>query len=327
MALNGIDISSWQKGIDLSRVACDFVIVKATEGTNYVNPDCARAVEQALSLGKLVGVYHYVNGVGAEAEAEFFWKHCQGWNGRVVWAVDWEAGGNKAWGNTGYLDRVIGRLKVLCGRPPLLYASSSVFPWAVARKHDCGAWVAQYANMKATGYQSSPWSKGWSGAAIHQYSSSGRLPGYGGNLDLNIFYGDRAAWMAYAGTTSAPAAPSWELEVNGVWDSKTARRFREVLGVPGNSDWPTACKAMQYFLTWALDAYTLKRVTGSQRLEVDGSDGPATWSAFQEWWNRSGIPAGHRIAVDGKYGPETINAVKITLNHSWAGSRGFACLP
>ena len=35
MALNGIDISNWQKGIDLSKVPCDFVICKATEGTGY----------------------------------------------------------------------------------------------------------------------------------------------------------------------------------------------------------------------------------------------------------------------------------------------------
>ena len=46
MAMNGIDIASYQTGIDLSVVPCDFVIVKATEGTGYVNPDFARAYAQ-----------------------------------------------------------------------------------------------------------------------------------------------------------------------------------------------------------------------------------------------------------------------------------------
>ena len=32
MELNGIDISGYQANIDLSKVAADFVIVKATEG-------------------------------------------------------------------------------------------------------------------------------------------------------------------------------------------------------------------------------------------------------------------------------------------------------
>ena len=31
MAMNGIDIASYQTGIDLGVVPCDFVIVKATE--------------------------------------------------------------------------------------------------------------------------------------------------------------------------------------------------------------------------------------------------------------------------------------------------------
>ena len=47
MTLNGIDISNYQAGINLSVVPCDFVICKATEGTYYVNPDCDRAYQQA----------------------------------------------------------------------------------------------------------------------------------------------------------------------------------------------------------------------------------------------------------------------------------------
>lgn len=47
MAMNGIDISSYQSGINLTVVPCDFVITKATEGTGYVNPDYERAYAQA----------------------------------------------------------------------------------------------------------------------------------------------------------------------------------------------------------------------------------------------------------------------------------------
>ena len=35
--LNGIDISGWQEGLDLSKVPCDFVIIKGTGGTSYVS--------------------------------------------------------------------------------------------------------------------------------------------------------------------------------------------------------------------------------------------------------------------------------------------------
>ena len=33
--MDGIDISAWQDTIDITKVPCDFVIVKATEGTDY----------------------------------------------------------------------------------------------------------------------------------------------------------------------------------------------------------------------------------------------------------------------------------------------------
>lgn len=57
MALNGIDISNWQSGINLAVVPCDFVVIKATEGTGYVNPDYERAYRQAKTAGKCLGIY------------------------------------------------------------------------------------------------------------------------------------------------------------------------------------------------------------------------------------------------------------------------------
>lgn len=55
MGLNGIDISGWQEGIDLSAVAADFVIMKATQGTGFVSKDFVRQYQQAKENGKLVG--------------------------------------------------------------------------------------------------------------------------------------------------------------------------------------------------------------------------------------------------------------------------------
>lgn len=209
--LNGIDVSSYQRGIDLAKLPVDFVIVKATEGTGYTNPDCARAVEQALAAGKIVGVYHYVNGVGSTAEADFFVSQCKGWIGKVIFAIDWESGGNKAWGNTGYLDAVIKRVKVGTGKPPLVYASSSAFPWAVAKANDCGTWVAQYASKAATGFQTSPWhSRDWSGAClIRQYTDNLRISGWNGGLDGNVAFCDRATLAKYiSGKSAASSKPA-----------------------------------------------------------------------------------------------------------------------
>lgn len=209
MSMNGIDISNWQKGIDLAAVPCDFVIAKATQGTGYTSPDCVRQVEQAMSLGKKVGVYHYIGGQGAVAEMDFFIDSIKNWVGKVMIVLDWEQGENRAWGNLGYLEQCIARVKERTGIPPVVYASASVFPWDLCSKHNCGAWVAQYADNNATGYQDSPWNEGKYGCMMRQYSSHGRLPGYGGNLDLNKFYGDATAWAKYANPNGAtPPQPA-----------------------------------------------------------------------------------------------------------------------
>ena len=208
MAMNGIDISNWQKGIDLAAVPCDFVIAKATQGTGYTSPDCVRQVEQAMSLGKKVGVYHYIGGQGAVSEMDFFIDSIKNWVGKVMIVLDWESGENSAWGNLGYLEQCIARVKERTGVPPVVYASASVFPWDLCKKHNCGSWVAQYANNDATGSQDTPWNEGKYSCAMRQYSSSGRLSGYNGNLDLNKFYGDAAAWDRYANPKgSAQPAP------------------------------------------------------------------------------------------------------------------------
>lgn len=209
MALNGIDVSNYQASLNVGAVPCDFVIAKATEGTGYVSPACARQVDGALAAGKLAGVYHYCTGTDAAAEADYFVKQVAGWIGRVVLAIDFEKGGNKAWGNWDYARKVLERVRDKTGVVPLLYGPASAYAGlkSAAAPVNAGLWIANYANMNATGYQAQPWKLSSYPCAIYQYSSSGRLPGYGGALDLDLFLGDANAWRKYAGAASAPAGP------------------------------------------------------------------------------------------------------------------------
>lgn len=207
MALQGIDVSSWQAGIDVSKVPCDFVIEKVSQGVTYINPDCDRVIQQCIKLGKCWGTYHYVDGSGAQAEADYYVRNIQGYLGKGILCIDWESAQNGAWGNYGYLDALVARVIERTGVKPLIYVQASAYAptAAVAQRHDCGLWIAQYADMNATGYQATPWNEGAYSCAIRQYSSAGRLPGWGGNLDLNKFYGDATAWQKYAGASGTPA--------------------------------------------------------------------------------------------------------------------------
>lgn len=234
MTMQGIDISSWQAGIDLSNVPCDFVIVKATQGTWYVSDACDVQVQQTISLGKPFGFYHYIGGDGAVAEADFFIDNCAGYFGKGIPCIDWEEDDNSAWGDTDYLKQLVQRVIDRTGVKPLIYASASSFPWDVAQALDCGAWVAQYADLNPTGYQDAPWNEGAYECAIRQYSSRGNLDGYDGNLDLDKAYMDADAWAKYVGASSAPApAPSWKSNeqiadevIAGQWGNGDDRRNR-----------------------------------------------------------------------------------------------------
>lgn len=211
MALNGIDIASYQAGLDFSKVPCDFAIIKATQGTGYTNPDCVRAVEQAMSLGKGVGVYHYISGGNAVAEADFFINSILNWIGKVMICLDWELDQNSAWGDESYLEQVINQVIARTGVPPMIYAPASRYNEVapVANRNNCGLWIAQYADMNPTGYQNTPWNEGAYTCAIRQYSGSGRLNGWNGDLDLDKFYGSLDDFRKYyGGSSSAPSKPS-----------------------------------------------------------------------------------------------------------------------
>ena len=207
MTLNGIDISSHQSGIDLTVVPCDFVIIKATQGTGYVNPDCDRAYQQAKRAGKLRGTYHYVGGGNAVAEADYYVNNIKGYLRDGLLAIDWEAEQNSAWGNEAYLEQLVRRVIERTGVKPLIYSMASRYAQvaAVAKKLDCGLWIAEYADMNPTGYQAHPWREGAYACAIRQYASTGRLNGWGGNLDLNIAYMTREQWAKYVNPGGKPA--------------------------------------------------------------------------------------------------------------------------
>lgn len=236
MTMQGIDISGWQAGIDLSKVPCDFVIVKATQGVTFVSDSCDTQIQQAISLGKPFGFYHYVDGSGAQEEADFFVDHCSGYFGHGIPCIDWESAQNAAWGNTDYLRHLVKRVIDRTGVKPLIYASKGSFPWDVAQALDCGAWVAQYADNAETGYQDAPWNEETYSCAIRQYSSHGRLDGYSGFLDLDKAYMDADAWAKYVGSDSVPApapAPARKSDeqladevIAGQWGNGDDRRNR-----------------------------------------------------------------------------------------------------
>lgn len=236
--LKGIDISHWQKGIDLGAIDVDFVIIKATEGNGYTDVMCDTFYQKAKSLGKKLGVYHFARpdlGNTAEAEADWFIKETLGYHKEAMLVLDWESGDltNVAWAKA-WLDRVYSKT----GVKPVIYMSASVMhsaDWSSVVNADYGLWVANYGTNNGTAQESVfdryPL-KYWSFYALWQYTSKGRLNGYNGNLDLNYFSGDGTAWDKYAGGSPSSSKPS-----NPVETKSTDDLAREVIaGKYGNGE-------------------------------------------------------------------------------------------
>lgn len=201
--LRVVDEASWQEGIDNTTLDCDAVIVKATQGTGYINPICDSLYQAAKSAGKLLGVYHYASGGNATAEADFFLDNIQGYIGEAMLVLDWESGENAQWGNPNWCKEFCDRVSARTGINPVVYVQNSAVD-QVANLTNNGLWIAQYADNNPMGWVDSPWNTITVNHIMHQYTSTGRINGWSGNLDLSLFYGDTNAWLAYAGATGQP---------------------------------------------------------------------------------------------------------------------------
>ena len=199
-SLRGIDIASWEAGINIWSVDADFVIVKVSQGTSYINPYWREWAEATLNSGKKLGLYHYAAGDNPEDEANFFANQIGDYIGRAVLVIDWESYDNDAYeeNGAGWTDRWRAQVKNRTGKTAWTYVSQSI-----SHYYSGPLWIAQYANYDTTGYQDHPWNEGAYTCVCRQYTSSGNISGYSGDLDLNKFYGSRQDWDAWAQGRSA----------------------------------------------------------------------------------------------------------------------------
>ena len=207
MPLRGIDVASYQAGIDMTAVDGDFAICKATGGVAYANPAFTSQMDGAASAGKLLGAYHFAREAScpgsAKDEAAWFLAKFAPYIGRAIPVLDWEADATAlpvSWARE-WLDRVADAT----GAQPWFYSYSSyINSCSCADIAGYPLWVAAYyAGYDPMGYQDDPPLRGgtgaWERATAYQYTSTGRLAGWNGNLDLSTFYGTGADWAAMCG--------------------------------------------------------------------------------------------------------------------------------
>ena len=203
-----IDISSWQKGIDIKAVVKNgglgAVVAKATEGINYVDSQCDIYAQQCIANKIPFGYYHFGRNNDAKVEAEFFRKNTRNYEHHGIPILDWEADQSVAWVNA-----FVEHYHALTGIWPWVYGNAWRFNQGTVNTN-CGRWIAGYPSNGITDINYGinndiPYKVNGGLVCAWQFSSSVRIAGYNSNLDGDVFYGDAKAWAKYAMAADVPA--------------------------------------------------------------------------------------------------------------------------
>nr|DAR13434.1 MAG TPA: hypothetical protein [Caudoviricetes sp.]DAU60356.1 MAG TPA: hypothetical protein [Caudoviricetes sp.] len=330
---HGIDISSHQAGLNVGALWADFVIVKATEDDDYVNPYMVSQANATLGASKRLGFYHFARPGDAAAQARYFVSAVGSLRGKATLWLDWEA--NAVEQGPGWAKTFLDTVRSLTGATPGIYMNGSA-----VNGYDWSAVASQYPLWYAGGPDYSDYGASysdpavpnvsyWGAPLIHQYTEDGRLPGYSGTLDLNRLR-DRSAWdrMIGGGAVSSVAAQAAsgeaQLAVDGEYGPATVGRLKAVMGAVGYEE-VFAVANLRRFLNKAVPASSIQQLTGMYRLPEDRGWDESMVKVFQYLvlaWNKPGVPSGWSFGdwVDGDFGEATIAALQMALNASKTNS-------
>lgn len=213
--LYGVDISNWQKDIDVSKLKkTDFVIIKATEGYGWTDPSFVKLFNMARNAGKLLGTYYFARPKNNDPlqDAKYYTDKVKSVCGdsHPVYVLDWES---SPISNTAWAEKWLDRVKELTGVTPWIYMNLNCersYDWSsIAKKYPL--WLAQYPTSKEiVNYDMSGLvmgkTKHWAKPVMWQFTSNGKIDGYSGRLDCNVFYGTKSDWEKYAKGTSVKTA-------------------------------------------------------------------------------------------------------------------------
>lgn len=202
----GIDISHWNKTININNPDIDFVICKATEGATYRDKCFDDFLKKAIDCGKLIGAYHYMSTTSSPAsQADNFIDYARDYIGQAILVLDYEGrSGDKLGGSAGALE-FLNCVHKQTGVKPLIYINKHYlrkYDWSEVARGDYGLWLADYIDTEVwlnDNVANSKNIKPWKIQAIRQYTSHGYVDNYDGLVDLNKAYMTKEAWYKYAG--------------------------------------------------------------------------------------------------------------------------------
>lgn len=189
--IKGIDVSHHQKNIDWQKVkntGIEFVIIKATEGVDYVDDMFKSHYEGAKSVGLKVGVYHFATPStveDAKNEANDFLKAIGGLELDIAPVLDFEQSkGVNPYTLTRIALKWLWTVEEALKAKPIFYSYPAFIKTKVYADDlkDYPLWIAHYNTEK-------PNIKPWNEFKFWQHTSDGQVDGINGRVDMNYFNG------------------------------------------------------------------------------------------------------------------------------------------
>ena len=185
--MRGIDVSMHNGNVDYSKVkssGIEVVIIKATEGVDYIDPYLERNYTNSKQNGLYTGFYHFMSEkTDPVRQAEDFFNSIKNKQYDVIPVLDIETNNNNR-SSKEVTDRCLeflNRFKALSGIDCVIYTGGYFGRDLLDdRIKSYKAWIAHYGVQQ-------PMYTGFSDVVGHQYSEKGSVAGINGNVDLNNF--------------------------------------------------------------------------------------------------------------------------------------------
>lgn len=203
-SVKGVDVSAYQGTIDwktLSEQDIDFVFIKATEGSAFVDRNFAYNYSEAQRTGLRVGAYHFFSyDSEGSTQADNFIKTVEPFEGMLPPVIDLEFYGDKRENPPlqadvrRELDIFIKKVTEYYGMKPIIYATEKSYSLYLAGAYeDCDIWIRNVYILPGLSDD-----REWT---FWQYTNKGYLKGYQGEekyIDFNVFRGTREEFEKYS---------------------------------------------------------------------------------------------------------------------------------
>lgn len=192
-SIYGIDVSHHQGNIEWNKVdnwnnkKIDFVYVKATEGSSYIDPKYHLNIKGAKEKGILVGSYHYFRTTSSPEQQFLHFKNIVDKDLQdLIPMIDLEE--NKTLNSEEYNERVekfLDLVKKYIGKKPILYSTQRFY-----NTHFKNRYISYYWNVARYNTKKQPNLLDNNKITVWQFSDKSQVYGIPKPVDLNIIYKD-----------------------------------------------------------------------------------------------------------------------------------------